>query len=80
MNRIVARLNIEHSRHALETETDQTKRQTLLRLLAEEEARLEAMLKAATKPRSRRWNESRVALGPNSPLCRIEIDPLLRAS
>lgn len=40
MDRSVARLNIEHYRRLLEKETDQSRRQTLLRLLAEEEAKL----------------------------------------
>jgi hypothetical protein len=40
MDRSVARLNIEHYRRLLANETDETRRQTLLRLLAEEEAKL----------------------------------------
>lgn len=40
MDRSIARLNIEHYRKLLATETDETRRQTLLRLLAEEEAKL----------------------------------------
>ena len=40
MDRSVARLNIEHYRRLLATETDEARRQTLLRLLAEEEAKL----------------------------------------
>ena len=36
----IARLNIEHFRKRLATETDETTRQILLRLLAEEEAKL----------------------------------------
>jgi hypothetical protein len=43
MDRSIARLNIEHFRRLLETETDQTKRQTIRRLLAEEEAKLASM-------------------------------------
>jgi hypothetical protein len=42
MDKAVARLNIEHFRKQLATETDETKRQMLLRLLAEEEAKLSA--------------------------------------
>jgi hypothetical protein len=49
MDRTVARLNIEHFRKLLAQETDETKRQTLLRLLAEEEAKLAAMTKPATE-------------------------------
>ena len=40
MDRSVARLNIEHYRRLLATETDATRRQTLQRLLTEEEAKL----------------------------------------
>lgn len=42
MDRTVARLNIEHYRRLLARESDATRRQALLRLLAEEEARLAA--------------------------------------
>lgn len=40
MDRTVARLNIEHYRRLLAKEADETRRQTILRLLAEEEAKL----------------------------------------
>ncbi len=40
MDRTVARLNIEHYRRLLARETDETRRQTIMRLLAEEEAKL----------------------------------------
>lgn len=40
MDRTVARYNIEHYRRLLANETDETRRQMLLRLLAEEEAKL----------------------------------------
>lgn len=40
MDRTVARLNIEHYRRLLAKETDEGRRQTILRLLAEEEAKL----------------------------------------
>lgn len=40
MDKTVAHLNIEHYRRLLEKETDEHRRQTLLRLLAEEEAKL----------------------------------------
>ena len=40
MDRTVARLNIEHYQRLLATETDEARRQTLLHLLAEEEAKL----------------------------------------
>jgi hypothetical protein len=42
MDRTVARLNIEHFRKKLAEEKDEAKRQTLLRLLAEEETKLAA--------------------------------------
>ncbi len=37
---IIAKLNIEHFQRRLNTELDDSKRQTLLRLLAEERAKL----------------------------------------
>jgi hypothetical protein len=40
VDRTVASLNIEHYKRLLATETDETRRNTLLRLLAEEEAKL----------------------------------------
>ncbi len=43
MDRSVARLNIEHYRTLLAAETDEARRQTLLRLLAEEEAKLASL-------------------------------------
>ena len=43
MDRIVARLNIEHLRKKLGGETDGATRKTILRLLAEEEAKLAAL-------------------------------------
>lgn len=48
MDRTIARLNIEHYRQRLSIETDEQKRQTLQRLLAEEEAKL-AMLDGPPK-------------------------------
>lgn len=51
MDRTVAHLNIEHYRRLLEKETDETRRQTLLRLLAEEEAKIAGN---APKERKRR--------------------------
>jgi len=36
----IARLNIDHYRRLLMTEIDESKRQTVMRLLAEEEAKL----------------------------------------
>ncbi len=43
MDRTLARLNIEHFRKLLTDELDETRRQVLLRLLAEEEAKLAAL-------------------------------------
>ena len=43
MDRTVARLNIEHYRTLLAKETDESKRPTIMRLLAEEEAKLVAL-------------------------------------
>jgi hypothetical protein len=43
MDKSVARLNIEHYRKSLATEQDETKRQTLMLLLAEEQAKLAAL-------------------------------------
>ncbi len=40
MDRTVAHLNIEHYKRLLARETDEKRRQTLLRLLAEEEAKV----------------------------------------
>jgi len=42
VDQTVARLNIEHYRKLLAHENDESKRQTLLRLLEEEEAKLKA--------------------------------------
>ncbi len=40
MDRTVARLNVEHYRRLLASEADESRRKTLLKLLAEEEAKL----------------------------------------
>jgi len=45
MDSAIARLNIEHYRKLLAEECDDAKRQTILRLLAEEEAKLAALSK-----------------------------------
>jgi hypothetical protein len=42
MDRFVARLNIDHYRELLAKETDEAQRQRLVRLIAEEEAKLKA--------------------------------------
>ena len=43
MDKAVARLNIEHYRKLLVNEIDETRRQQVARLLAEEEAKLAAL-------------------------------------
>ena len=54
MERYVARLNIEHLREALATETDKAKRLTLARLLADEEAKLAVALEKAKSEKPKR--------------------------
>jgi hypothetical protein len=51
VDRKIAELNIEHFRKLLATETDETKRRTLLRLLAEEEAKLATLTNSPTGKR-----------------------------
>jgi hypothetical protein len=46
MDEGIARTNIEHFRNLLAEQMDEAKRQTLLRLLAEEEIKLAAAVKA----------------------------------
>lgn len=46
MDRTVARLNIEHFRKLLAEEMDQSKRETIQRMLAEEEEKLARLTKA----------------------------------
>jgi len=48
MDKTVADLNIEHFRKMLAVETDPAKRQTIERLLAEEEAKLALALASKT--------------------------------
>ena len=43
MDKMIARLNISHYKMKLVTEQDEAKRQMLLRLLAEEQAKLAAL-------------------------------------
>jgi hypothetical protein len=49
MDRTIARLNIEHFRRLLARETDESRRQVIMRLMAEEEAKL-----ADPKPQERK--------------------------
>lgn len=51
MDKDIARLNIEHFRKLLERETDETRRNTLLQLLAEEEAKLSALNRTPREPK-----------------------------
>ena len=51
MDRTVAHLNVEHFHHLLEREKDETKRKMILRLLAEEEAKLKALTKPSERKR-----------------------------
>ena len=53
MDRTVARLNIEHYRKLLAEKMDAAKRQTILRLLAEEEARLTSLTSPAQEKQAR---------------------------
>ena len=55
MDKRIARLNINHYRDKLATEQDETRRQILLRLLAEEEAKL-AMLENDPSKKNRHEN------------------------
>lgn len=52
LDEMVARLNIRHFRTLLTTESDEVKRATLFRLLAEEEWKLAAMRSACHANRS----------------------------
>jgi hypothetical protein len=45
VDKTIAQLNIEHYRRLLSSETDEAKRQTLQRLLAEEEEKLAQIMK-----------------------------------
>jgi hypothetical protein len=54
MEETVARLNIEHYRKLLAEEKDETKRRTLHSLLAEEEAKLAALMGALNRKRQSR--------------------------
>ncbi len=49
MDRTVAHLNVEHYRKLLAQEMDEVKRQTILRLLPEEEAKLALIGKSPEK-------------------------------
>lgn len=53
MDKLVACLNIEHYRKTLAKEDDETRRRTLLQLLAEEEAKLAAIENPIEKKKGR---------------------------
>jgi hypothetical protein len=53
MDRSVARLNVEHYRRLLASETDEQRRQVLLRLLAEKEEAKIADFKPAERKKRR---------------------------
>ncbi len=52
MDKFVAKANIEHFRRKLAAETDETKRQALARLLAEEEDKLASLADDPQRKRS----------------------------
>jgi hypothetical protein len=52
MDKFVARANIAHYRKLLAKETDEVKRETLARLLADEEAKLASLTQDPTAKRS----------------------------
>jgi hypothetical protein len=52
MDKFVAKANIQHYRKKLAQETDETQRQLLERLVAEEEAKLDGLNQPTTTKRS----------------------------
>jgi len=54
MDKSIARLNVEHYRKLLVNETDETQRQVIARLLAEEEAKLASMENPTKRRKSNR--------------------------
>ncbi len=70
MDRTVARLNIEHYRKLLDEEVDQAKRQIILRLLAEEEAKLVSLKTSPGKRQSQLG-----LLPPFPPVGWLNVDP-----
>jgi len=71
MDKTIADLNIEHYQRLLASELDATKRETIGRLLAEEEAKLAEITK------KRRTSELEL-VDPFAPMCRPHVNPLLR--
>jgi hypothetical protein len=76
MDETVARLNIEHFRKLLARERDDAKRATLLQLLAEEEAKLETLLRRA---RGAKDDPARAAPSREEPV-QADPDPTIPAS
>jgi hypothetical protein len=72
MDKTIARLNIEHYRKSLATEQDETKRQTLMRLLAEEQSKL-----AALDPPEKKTAQSLASLLPRAPMRGPHVDTFL---
>ena len=70
MHRIV-QANIDRFTLLLESETDPTKRAMLIQLLAEEK------MKQATAARGKTLASDLAILAPYTPMCRLDIDPLL---
>jgi len=54
MDKAIARLNIEHYQKLLAAETDEARRETLRRLLAEEQAKLAALTDTPDTPQLKR--------------------------
>jgi len=74
MNKKIALLNVDHYRKMLAIEPNETKRQTLLRLLAEEQAKLAAL----DHPPNKEVHETcLVGVRPIAPVGRPHVDPLL---
>ena len=71
MEKMIACLNISHYKMKLVTEQDEAKRQIVLRLLAEEEAKL-----AALDDPPKRIKARELAVLPFSPVGRLNVDPL----
>jgi hypothetical protein len=63
----IARLNIEHYKHLLATETDEIKREKVLRVLAEEQEILAKIVREAAQPWAEvAWPAGRNQVAPRS--------------
>jgi hypothetical protein len=65
LDRTVAKLNVEHYRRLLATETDEARRQVLLTLLAEEESKL-AQVQAEAGAKADAKSETKPETAPNA--------------